>query len=325
MIKIFLRQLSINLSFFFEKKVKYNKKKHLIAEKYVSEKVKNLYFKNPRLSVHKKLSFEILNLIKKKKLTVFLRNSLIQNIFFIHNRLFIYFELKELKNDKNWNIWKRLIKDSPVGHPVWYFLYPKSSGNRIRQVYIIKKFIDLNPKVKLKKINKIIEIGGGYGCMADIFLKINKNINYTIYDMYEVNLLQYYYLRMNNHNPKLNLNRNSINLINKLSDLKKNNNNSLTIANWSLSEFPFRFRNKFIPTIKNSKYTIISFQKEFEKINNYDFFIKLIKKLGSKYVAKIDTFKYYNNSFLNKNKHYLLTIQKKMKINFSLLKTFKNK
>ena len=36
------------------------------------------------------------------------------------------------------------------------------------------------------------------------FLKLIKNVNYTIYDMYEVNLLQYYYLKMNNHNPKLN-------------------------------------------------------------------------------------------------------------------------
>ena len=311
MIKIFLRQISIYLSFFFEKKVKFNKKNHLLTEKYIEQKAKDLYLKNPRLSVHKKLSFEILNLIKKKKLKIFLRNSFIQNIFFIHNRLFIYFELKELKNDQNWNVWKRLIKDSPIGHPIWYFLYPKSTGNRIRQVYIIKKFLDLNPSVKLKNIKKITEIGGGYGCMADIFLKINKRVNYTIYDMYEVNLLQYYYLKMNNHYPKLNSYKNNINLINKLSDLKRIKNNSLTIANWSLSEFPLRFRHKFIYTIKNSKYTIISFQKEFEKINNYNFFIKQVKKLGSKYIAKIDTFKHYNNSFLNKNEHYILTIRKK--------------
>ena len=143
-----------------------------------------------------------------------------------------------MKNDKNWNVWKKLIKDNPIGKPIWYFLYPKSTGNRIRQVYIVKKFLDLNPKIKLKKIKKIIEIGGGYGCMADIFVKNNKNVNYTIYDMYEVNLLQYYYLKMNNHIPKLNSHSNKINLINKLNDLRKCKNNTLVIANWSLSEFP---------------------------------------------------------------------------------------
>ena len=51
------------------------------------------------------------------------------------------------------------------------FLYTESTGNRIRQVYILKKFLDLNQRVKLNRINKIIEIGGGYGCMSDIFLK----------------------------------------------------------------------------------------------------------------------------------------------------------
>ena len=116
---------------------------------------------------------------------------------------------------------------------------------------------------------------------------------------------------MNNHHPRLNSNKNNINLINKLNDLKKIKNNSLTIANWSLSEFPLRFRSKFISTIKNSKHTIISFQENFEKIDNYNFFVKQIKKLGSNYETKIDTYNHYNNSFLNKNKHYILTIYKK--------------
>ena len=129
--------------------------------------------------------------------------------------------------------------------------------------------------------------------------------------MYEVNLLQYYYLKMNNLNPKLNSINNKINLTNKLHNLKKYKKNSLVIANWSLSEFPLNFRNKFISTIKDAKYTIISFQKKFEKIDNYNFFVKQIRKLGPKYITRIDTFDHYNNSFLNKNKHYILTIIKK--------------
>ena len=46
--------------------------------------------------------------------------------------------------------------------------------------------------------------------------------------------------------------KNKINLINKLNDLRKCKNNSLVIANWSLSEFPLSFRNKFFPIIKKS-------------------------------------------------------------------------
>ena len=77
-----------------------------------------------------------------------------------------------------------------------------------------------------------------------------------------------------------------------------------------MSEFPLNFRNKFISTIKDAKYTIISFQKKFEKIDNYNFFVKQIKKLGPKYITRIDTFDHYNIIFLNKNKHYILTIIK---------------
>ena len=133
--------------------------------------------------------------------------------------------------------------------------------------------------------------------MNILLIKINKNISYTIYDMHEVNLLQYYYLKMNNHKPQLNKINNKLNLINKLNDLKKIRNYKLVIANWSLSEFPLKFRNKFISIIKNSKYSIISFQKNFENIDNLNFFKKEINKLGSKYVVKIDTFDHYNKSF----------------------------
>ena len=58
-----------------------------LIEKYITQKAKNLYLKNPRLSVHRKLSYEILDVIKKKKLNNFLRNSFIQNIFFNYNLL----------------------------------------------------------------------------------------------------------------------------------------------------------------------------------------------------------------------------------------------
>ena len=311
MLKTFLRQISIILSFSINRNFKLNKKKNRYIQNYISKQIRKIYKKNPRLLTHKNLSSEIVQIIREKKLEIFLRNNFIQNIFFIHNRFFIYSELKELKKDANWKLWKKLIKDNSVGNPIWYFLYHESTGNRIRQVYIIKKFLELNPTIKLTNLKKIIEIGGGYGCMTDIFFKINKKINYTIYDMYEVNLLQYYYLKMNNHNPKLNSYKNKINLINRLNDLKKFKNNNLLIANWSLSEFPLNFRKKFFSTIKNSDYTIISFQDNFENINNYKFFTRQIKKLGSKYISKIDTFNHYNNSFLNKNKHYILTICRK--------------
>ena len=280
----------------------------------IKKKTNEVYKENPRLKTHKNLSSEILRIIKSNNLKKFLRNSIVQNIFFIHNRLFIFFELCELKKDKKWKTWKKLILENDVGKPVRFFLYSNSSGNRIRQVYIIKKFLDSIKLKNLDKVQNIIEIGGGYGCMADIIKKLNKKISYTIYDMYEVNLLQFYFLKMNNHNPSLGKISGKLNLINdlKLVDkFSKRKKNYFFIANWSISEFPMSLRKKFFNTIYKSQCSVISFQENFENINNLKYFNKILKKLSNKFVSNIQTFDHYNNSPLNNQNHYILTLIRK--------------
>ncbi len=314
MLRTFLRIISIYLSFSSFKGVKLDKKKHKFIKKIIESKSHEIFKKNSRLLTHKNLADEIIKVVNSKRLHNFLRNSFIQKIFFVHNRLFIFFELRELKKDKNWEIWKKLIRENDIGNPVRYFLYPQSSGNRIRQVFIIKKFIEQKKNLKLENINKIIEIGGGYGCMADIFKKINHKISYTIYDMYEANLLQYYYLSMNNYQPTFSKKLSKLNLINKLDEVNRFaslNKNFLLIANWSISEFPISLRNQFFNAISKSKYTVISFQENFENINNKLFFEKFLSKLRKRFDFYLDTFDHYNGSLLNKNKHYILTIIRK--------------
>jgi hypothetical protein len=121
--------------------------------------------------------------------------------------------------------------------------------------------------------------------MASTFSQINPNSKYTIFDTYEVNLLQYYYLKRLNLKVNFNsLNKNSknINLINsikilkkKISNIKKNNN--LLIANWSLSETPLNFRKKIFFLIDKFDYQLISFQKNFENVDNLKYFHALEK------------------------------------------------
>ena len=72
----------------------------------------------------------------------FLQNGDIQQMFFIHNRIFIIFELLGLINDKKWLMWKKLIKENNNGNPVRFFVYPYASGNKIHQVNHLKKFYD---------------------------------------------------------------------------------------------------------------------------------------------------------------------------------------
>ena len=46
-------------------------------------------------------------------------------MFFLHNRYFVFKELKELRRDKKWFLYEKLIKEDNIGNPVRYFLYQK--------------------------------------------------------------------------------------------------------------------------------------------------------------------------------------------------------
>jgi hypothetical protein len=300
------------LSFYIKNDTSKFKKIDQITNNEIINKLKKKKLAKFRKRTHKVFNNEITSLINDKKLINFLRNPFIQKMFFIHNRLFIKNELNEIKNDKKFFfLWKNLIKEDEVGDPIRYFLYPKSSGNRIRQVYHLKKFCDFS-NINIKLIKKVIEIGGGYGCMARIFFKISQKIKYIIFDTFEVNLLQYYYLKINKLKVAIENKKSKINLIYSVNKFNncfnyRNGSKTLLIANWSLSEMPLKLRNKIIKLIFKIPYIIISFQDKFENINNVKYFKKIKKKLDEKgYKTLISSLEHYNNAFLNTNKHFYL-------------------
>lgn len=300
------------LSFYIKNDTSKFKKIDQITSNEIINKLKKKKLAKFRKRTHKVFNNEITSLINDKKLINFLRNPFIQKMFFIHNRLFIKNELNEIRNDKKFFfLWKNLIKEDEVGDPIRYFLYTESSGNRIRQVYHLKKFCDFS-NINIKLIKKVIEIGGGYGCMARIFFKISQKIKYIIFDTFEVNLLQYYYLKINKLKVAIENKKSKINLINSVNKLNncvnyRNGSKTLLIANWSLSEMPIKLRNKIIKLIFKIPYIIISFQDKFENINNVKYFKKIKKKLDEKgYKTLISSLEHYNNAFLNTNKHFYL-------------------
>jgi len=308
-IKNFYRYLLSCFSFYYQNDIK----KYKIISSIAKIKIKNYLLKNAQIKnvtkTHAVFNEKVLELLKHSRLISFLRFSFIQQMFFVHNRFFIYKELKELQRSKiYWPLYKKLIVEEDAGDPVRYFLYPKSSGNRINHVYhlsILQKFL----KIDLKKIDHVFEFGGGYGCMASIFFNLNNKINYRIYDTFYTNLLQYYYLKILNFNPILDYKSNhSLLLMNNINQLKKFNNekinNLLFIANWSLSEVSLKFREKFQKTILKSNYIIISFQEVFEDINNIEYFYNLKKKLKYRYKVQIIKNKFYKGHFFSRHNHY---------------------
>jgi hypothetical protein len=305
-----------SLSFYIKNETTKFKKLDQIINNQIIEKIKINQNTKLRKKTHRIFNKKIINLINEKKLINFLRSPFIQKMFFIHNRLFIKNELNEIKEDKLFfTQWRNLLKEDEVGDPIRYFLYPKSSGNRIRQVYHLKKFCDFS-NINIRIVKKVLEIGGGYGCMARIFSKINHKIQYTIFDTFEVNLLQYYFLKINKLKVTIERNTSRINLISNINRVNNyihssNNSKTLLIANWSLSEMPLKLRNRILKFIFKIPYILISFQDKFENINNLKYFEKFQKKLNKQgYKTEISGLQYYNNAFLNTNKHYYLFAKK---------------
>ena len=309
MVSDFLRKILSFLSFWSLNDLNSIKNKDKNIIKTIQKKLNNIHFNKKNLkNTHNLFNKKIFELLKKGDITNFLRKNFIQKMFFVHNRLFILSELFELKKDKNWIFYRKLIEEDHVGNPVRYFLYPKSSGNRINHVYHLS-ILASEFNINLKKITNVFEFGGGYGCMARIFSKINSKISFTCFDTGFVNLLQYYYLKQNNLNVGFSK-KNKFYLISNTKKMNNSSSNSLFIANWSLSETPINFRKKFFKLIKNSKLILISFQENFENIDNLKYFKNLKKKLEKKFETKIINNKFYKGNFFKKQKHFFFIAKK---------------
>ncbi len=311
MINSVLRKLATYLSFFFKNTPTIQKKNERIL-KNIYPKISKYKPQNSNLKkTHQKFNLKVMKLLKEKKIQNFLREGFIQKMFFVHNRVFIYNELKSLKNSPRWSFYKKLLKEDEVGNPVRYFLYPSSSGNRINHVYHLSVLIN-EFELDIKKINKVFEFGGGYGCMARIFSLINNDIKYFCFDTFCVNLLQFYYLKYNDlnvgfsKNKKFFLNSNS----RKIGNFLNKKDNTLFIANWSISETPIKFRKKFEKIIRNSNYILISFQENFENIDNLKYFRTLQEKISNKFQIKICKNKFYKGSFFKKQNHFYFLAKK---------------
>tara|TARA_B100001093_G_scaffold149464_1_gene142198 strand:- start:9864 stop:10790 length:927 start_codon:yes stop_codon:yes gene_type:complete len=303
MISNIIRKLLSLLSSWYPNKEISKKRDNYLRNLILSKIDKIKVNKNNLQKTHKNFNIQLLKLLKDPEIKNFLRKSFIQKMFFLHNRLFIYKELREIKKSKNWKLYKKILEEDNIGNPIRYFLYLNSSGNRINHVfhlYILEKEL----KIDLKKdIKKIFEFGAGYGCMARIFSKINTKIKYTCFDTHYVNLLQYYYLSHNNLDVGFSKEKKYF----LTSNLKSSNDKSdLFIANWSLSETPANFRKKFTPQISKCKYILISFQEKFENINNFKYFKNLKSKLKNKFEIKILKNPFYNGNLFVKQNHYFL-------------------
>ena len=212
----------------------------------------------------------------------FLRWDIILETMFETNARFVSEELNFLKHCTDWNMrWRKAIEESPVGHPIPYILFPKSSGNLIHHAYHIAQF-EKNTGLQVHNMDFIFEFGGGYGSMCRLFFNLGFRGKYIIFDLPSFTALQKYYLKtiglplyslnsfMKSETGIFCLSDHILlrEIIKSRTEFKK----SMFIATWSLSESPLIIRNTILPLIKDFKSFLIAFQPKFGEIDNMEFF-----------------------------------------------------
>lgn len=88
---------------------------------------------------------------------------------------------------------KEMLRESIIGLPLISSFKFRSSANTIHQAYHLSSYYQSTGK-NLLESRRIIEWGGGYGCLARIVKTKNPGCTYIIMDLPELSCLQYVYL-----------------------------------------------------------------------------------------------------------------------------------
>jgi hypothetical protein len=213
----------------------------------------------------------------------FLRWDVIKKTMFIVNAAYVKPELDYLKNCPDWkNDLCDIVKESPIGHPVPYYLHPDSSENVIHHTYHLVRFQqESNQSIRDAEI--IVEFGGGYGNMCRLAHRFGFKGKYIIYDFPEFVAIQTYYLK-SQHYPvqdpaKLKDFESGISCVSDIESLDKlllenisEDCRSLFLATWSISETPMDLRKLILERVKDFQLYLVAYQDSFGEIDNRAFF-----------------------------------------------------
>lgn len=187
---------------------------------------------------------------------------------------------------------KEILREYDIGKPLLNDVEYVTSGNSIHHLYHLLKFFK-ETKTSTSAINTVVEVGGGYGNMAKIYKKINKESTYIIIDIPIFSYIQAVYLKTifgreavhivhgSNFNIKnglinvIPLDKKVFSTIDKIID-----NTDLFISTWALSESNEAMQN-YVKSASyfKAKYLLLAYQKS----NSSFAHAENVKKIGENY------------------------------------------
>jgi hypothetical protein len=190
-------------------------------------------------------------------------------------------ELAHLRRRADWSSrWCPAIRESKVGRPAPFLLYPRTSANLIHDAYTLCSFEE-HTGVSLDEFHEVLEFGGGYGSMCRLFFNLGFRGRYIIYDLPLFSSLQAYFLKSLaipvDVGDSISASEERVVLVSAESELlphlrREHGRSSLFIAAWSISETPLEVRRNFLPHVAAFDAFLIAFQSRFGEMDNGRFF-----------------------------------------------------
>jgi len=135
----------------------------------------------------------------------FVRERLIRNTMFIEaGGGWLHRELEFLKSRYSPRRLRELLIEDYVGMPTIQSARYLTSHNSVHHLYHIA-FYEHKCGISVKRLNSVIEWGGGYGNMAKIIRRMNPSLTYTIVDIPIFSCIQWLYLSTVFHHTDLNI------------------------------------------------------------------------------------------------------------------------
>lgn len=154
----------------------------------------------------------------------------------------------ELKELSNWSKWQSLLPESDlVPQKCRSVFNKKTSGNTIHHAYHLYQ-LEQYTNIQWNKINKILEIGAGYGNLARLIYNLGFRGQYSINDLPNISSLQKQYLEYH-----------GIHIAKWLTEYDSSEQYDLIISTFALNEIPENERAKF--SFFNTNYALFAYSQ----------------------------------------------------------------
>ena len=214
---------------------------------------------------------------------------IIMNMFPAFNR-YLQTEFEALRAAPDYEaVWKRVIEESSAGRPIRLPGHRFTSGSAVHAAYHAKSLLDQG--VRLDDVDVILEFGGGYGKLCDVFRRLGFRGDYVIYDLPEFSALQELYLALagapvdaeGNLAPEAKIACISdMDALARLGDLAQRR--CLFVATWSFSETPRAFRSAFDEVLAKCSHFLVAYNARVyagtaDEVDNLEYFSALAARM----------------------------------------------